>query len=233
MTRVDLRSPLLLAQAVLASALLTILAAPWALDLPALAWVFKPLTTLLIVIHASGRGRALPNVRRPILLGLVLSLVGDVALLWPQQGFVPGLVSFLLAHLAYLWAFTRVHRLAAWWPPFAAYAVVAGGILALLWPGVPPALRVPVVAYVVCLGAMAAQAAVVAWRERGSPQSGRAAWLAVGGALFVASDALLATNRFAAPLPLSGLWILATYWGAQWCIASWLPPGRRGRFTSL
>ena len=49
-----------------------------------------------------------------------------------------------------------------------------------------------------------------------------AAVLALGGALFVCSDALLATNRFAAPLPLSGLWILLSYWLAQWCIASWL-----------
>jgi hypothetical protein len=38
------------------------------------------------------------------------------------------------------------------------------------------------------------------------------------------SDALLATNRFALPLPAATLWILATYWAAQWCIASWLSP---------
>jgi len=50
------------------------------------------------------------------------------------------------------------------------------------------------------------------------------AWaLALGGALFVASDALLATNRFAAALPAASVWMLATYWLAQWCIASWLP----------
>jgi len=48
--------------------------------------------------------------------------------------------------------------------------------------------------------------------------------LALGDALFVTSDALLATNKFALPLPLNGLWILATYWAAQWCIAHWLPP---------
>ena len=150
------------------------------------------------------------------------SLVGDVALLWPQQGFLPGLVSFLLAHLAYLVAFTRAQRLAAWPPPFVAYALVAGAILALLWPGVPGALRAPVVAYVLCLAAMASQA-TVAGRAAGGR---RGLGLALGGALFVASDALLATNKFAATLPLAGLWILATYWSAQWLIASWLaPPG--------
>jgi len=96
---------------------------------------------------------------------------------------------------------------------------VAGVVLWRLWPGVPAALQVPVVAYVVCLAAMAAQAAVL-WR-RGSL---RGEVLALGGALFLASDALLATNKFAGPLPLAGLWILATYWAAQWCIASWLKP---------
>ena len=102
---------------------------------------------------------------------------------------------------------------------FVAYALVAGFILWRLWPGVPAALQIPVVAYVLCLAAMAAQAAVL-WR-RGAERGAR---LALGGALFLASDALLATNKFAGPLPLASLWILGTYWSAQWCIASWLKP---------
>lgn len=209
------------------SALLAVLAAPWALDLPALEWLFKPATTMLILAYAWQRGRRTPLLRTWVLLGLSLSLVGDVALMWPQQGFLPGLVSFLLAHLAYLWAFTRARRLASWWLPFAVYALVAGGILAALWPGVPGALRVPVLAYVVCLAAMAAQAGVVWHGARDSKDASRGLLLALGGALFVVSDGLLATNRFAQPLPLSGLWILSTYWAAQWCIASWLAPPRR------
>jgi hypothetical protein len=35
----------------------------------------------------------------------------------------------------------------------------------------------------------------------------------------MASDSLLAFNKFAAPLALSSVWILLTYWSAQWCIA--------------
>jgi uncharacterized membrane protein YhhN len=154
--------------------------------------------------------------RRWVLAGLALSLCGDVALLWPKEGFLPGLVSFLLAHAAYLVAFTRGVRLAQRPLPFVVYALVAGVILAALWPGVPAALRAPVALYVAFLAAMAAQAAV-RWRIAPSPATRT---LALGGALFVLSDALLATNRFAAPLPLAGLWILASYWLAQWCIAS-------------
>jgi len=69
-------------------------------------------------------------------------------------------VCFLLAHLAYLRAFTRVQPLLARRGPFAAYAVVAAAVLALLWPGIPTGLRGPVVAYVLCLAAMAAWTAV-------------------------------------------------------------------------
>ncbi len=52
----------------------------------------------------------------------------------------------------------------------------------------------------------------------------RARGLMIGGALFMASDTVLAVNRFAMPIPAAGLWILATYWAAQWLIASWLKP---------
>lgn len=211
--------PHALAAATALAAALAILSAPWALGVPWLNFVFKPLATLGVIAHAWPRGRQTPVLRRWVLLGLGASLAGDVALLWPQGGFLPGLVSFLLAHLAYTWAFTRGRRFGASAWPFVAYAVLAGAILAHLWPGVPAALRGPVVAYVAALAAMAAQAAVL-WRS-GVP---RGAVLALGGALFIASDALLATNKFAGPLPMASLWILVTYWSAQWSIASWLAP---------
>ena len=215
----------LLSAGVLVSALLAIVSAPWALGQSWLNFAFKPLATVGLIVLAWPRGRATPVQRRWVLVALGLSLCGDVALLWPQQGFLPGLVSFLMAHGAYLVAFTRVQRLAARVLPFVAYAVVAAAVLALLWPGVPGPLRVPVLAYVACLASMAAQAAVL-WRC--APHDAAARRLALGGALFLASDALLATNRFAWPLPAASLWILATYWGAQACIVSWLQaPERR------
>ena len=63
---------------------------------------------------------------------------------------------------------------------------------------------------------------------RGGAQRGeeRGLVLALGGALFMLSDTLLATNKFAGPLPLASLWILSSYWAAQWCIASWLAPNK-------
>jgi uncharacterized membrane protein YhhN len=199
-------------------ALIAMLAALGALPAP-LLFAFKPLTTLLVIAHAWRRGADAPRQRRLILLGLALSLAGDVFLLWPQRGFLPGLVAFLLAHLAYIAAFCVPVRLAARPLAFAAYALVALAILSLLWGGIPGALRAPVVAYVVCLAAMAAQA-LVWWRTSTAADAGLARRAALGGALFMVSDGLLATNKFAAALPLAALWILASYWLAQWSIAS-------------
>ena len=209
-------NPAVLPAAAVSAALLAI--AGNLLAQPLLVWVFKPATTLLIIAWAWPRGADAPAVRRWVRAGLWCSLAGDVFLMWPQ-GFLPGLVSFLLAHLAYIVAFTRSVRLAARWQPFALYAAIAALLLAQLWPGVPAPLRLPVVAYVACLASMAAQAGVVWLAARGSPGEAPARQAAIGGLLFMSSDALLAFNKFDAPLPLASLWILATYWSAQALIA--------------
>ena len=213
--------------AVVLCAILAITAASG--GLPAeLVYVFKPLTTLLILAHAWPRGSGAPRQRALVRAGLMLSLLGDILLMWPVQGFLPGLVAFLLAHLAYIAAFCTPVRFAARPLPFAAYGVAAGLILAALWAGVPPALRLPVLAYVACLASMAAQAAVW-WRSRtGTPDGQLARSAALGGLLFFVSDGLLAFNKFGTPVPLSALWILASYWAAQWCIAGSLGPETRG-----
>ena len=207
------------------AAAITIVSAPWGLSQPWLVAVFKPMATMAIMAHAWGRGHDMPGARRGVLLGLTLSLVGDIALLW-SSGFLIGLVAFLLAHLTYLSVFAKAAPLFARRAPFVAYALVGSAVLMGLWPGVPAGLRLPVLAYVFCLCLMAAQAAVVWLRAAPGRERRRAAGLALGAACFVASDALLAINRFAVPLPLESLWILATYWWAQWRIASWLPRAR-------
>ncbi len=189
-------------------------------QLPA-AWgfVFKPLTTLLIVWHAWRRGAAEPGLARWLLAGLVFSLVGDVALLFPVSGFVPGLLGFLVAHVCYILGFCSRARFAAVRWPFLLFGIVAAMVLGRLWAFVPGALQVPVLVYVVALTLMASQA--WAWWRHSvrDPQELRARWAAWGGTLFVFSDAMLAIDRFAGPVSQASLWVLASYWPAQWCMA--------------
>ncbi|UJB21768.1 MULTISPECIES: lysoplasmalogenase [Lysobacter] len=195
-----------------AIALCAILASAGAYFAPWLHYLFKPLTTLLIaaMVWRHG-GDAEPGYRRAILIGLLLSTCGDVFLMLPGDWFVFGLGSFLCAHLAYLAGLCGRARLFAVMWPLLAYAALAAGVLAIVWPHLPGALRVPVIVYVAVLATMAAQAAVV-WRRWPVPATALAA---LGGAFFVASDATLAIDRFAAPFGAASLAVLATYWIAQ------------------
>ena len=179
-----------------------------------LAWLHyatKPLATLLIVAMVWTGRSAEPGYRAGILVGLLLSTLGDVFLMLPGDYFVFGLGSFLMAHIAYLFAFARRERLFAVGWPVLAYAALAAAVLSVLWPQLPPPLRLPVFVYVLVLTTMAAQAAVV-WRRRPGRSSALAA---TGGLFFVASDAMLAIDRFAAPFAAATAVVLATYWIAQ------------------
>ena len=71
---------------------------------------------------------------------------------------------------------------------------------------------------------MAAQAFGRAHVLRDAP----ATRVAVGAGLFMLSDALLATNRFVMPLPLSQVWVLGTYYAAQWLIVAGVLRGWQG-----
>ena len=181
-----------------------------------LHWIGKPLATAILVGLVWREGAAVDaRLRRGVLAGLVFSLAGDVLLMLSPRLFVGGLLAFLAAHLCYLRAFTVDTRLFARWLPLGAIGAIGAAILAFLWSGLAPALRGPVIAYVVVLVAMAAQA-LARWREHPGDRTRMAA---LGGVLFVASDALLAIDRFRAPIAAAPLWVLGSYWAAQWGIA--------------
>ena len=183
--------------------------------LPLLHWIAKPLATLLIVAMALSLSTADPAYRRWIVIGLLWSTLGDVLLMLPGDYFLHGLVSFLVAHIAYLMAFIKRERLFASLAPFVAYALVAIAVLTYLWSGIPAPMRIPVVVYVTALGMMAAQAAAI-WTIRRDRITGLAA---IGGALFMLSDSLIAFNRFGEPFDASRWMVLTSYWMAQWLIA--------------
>jgi uncharacterized membrane protein YhhN len=198
---------------------LAIASAPWALDRPWLDFVFKPLATLCVIAWAALGRSDDALVKRWIVIGLAFSLAGDVALLWPVQGFLVGLVAFLMGHVAYLVALTRRVKFLASPPAFGAWAIVAASVLASLWAGVSPELRAPVIVYVCALSAMAAQATSVWLARRGRPDAARWRVVAIGGALFVLSDAILATDKFVGGISMPTLWNLSIYWLGQWFIA--------------
>src|SRR3972149_2131608 len=181
-----------------------------------LVYVFKPLTTVLIIaLAALLPAEPASRYRAAILAGLVLSLAGDVFLMLPADRFIAGVAAFLAAHLAYLTAFTSVVPLAASPPTFAFIAVVVAGILMALWRSLPARMRAPLVVYAAVLGAMAAQAISQAIVLGSSAATAGA----VGAALFPASDTTLVIHRFARPFRFAPLVVLGSYYSAQVLIA--------------
>ena len=188
-----------------------------------LHWLAKPATTLLIAAIAwQARPAASPSYRRAVLAGMLLSCVGDIALMLPVDAFVPGLVAFLLAHVCYIVAFRAGLRAGAGlWAAFVLLGAFATLNVLCLWPHLPAPMRIPVLAYVVVLASMAVLALARAWArpQPAAPESCSARWAAIGAVLFVASDSLLAWDRFAGGLPLASLLVLSTYYAAQYAIA--------------
>jgi uncharacterized membrane protein YhhN len=163
----------------------------------------------------AGTGAGAGRFQGLLLAGLALSLVGDV-LLMLQGLFIPGLVSFLLAHLCYIALFRQG---VPWFPSGRALAgtlALGAAMYAVLFPHLGPVLQVAVAAYTVVIALMAAQAIGRALLLRDASSVA----VAVGAGFFMLSDSLLAINRFAMPLPMAQLGVLASYYVAQVLIAS-------------
>ncbi len=185
-------------------------------DADTLRLVLKPLPVLSLAAIAALVGTPLA---RTVSLGLLLGASGDVLLeLRNPSLFLPGLIAFLLGHVAYVVGFTRETRAGEWSRllPTSLFAVV---VMALVIPSMKePA---PIIIYGLLLWAMT-------WRA--SARIGhvpvREAWLGTAGAfLFVASDTLLAINRFVGEFPFAIPCILVTYWAAQALIVLSVPSG--------
>jgi len=165
-------------------------------------WLTKP---LLMPALMAGRDR-------PAQRALALGGAGDVALLGSSDAaFTAGLVSFLAGHLAWIAAlrqrpgggYLRARPVLA-----APHLAAFGAMNAYLWKRTGKD-RIPVVAYSTVLLAMSLTAL-----DSGSPRT------AAGGALFLASDTMLALEKFGdLRLPAHEGLVMATYTTAQALLA--------------
>lgn len=159
----------------------------------------------------------------PLLLiaGLTLGAIGDFFL--SRDGdkmFLAGLASFLASHVAYIVLFLGVGAglevlLADPWRGAAAalLAALTLVLLAVLMRRVPPTLRVPVIAYSIAIFMMGVSALT-------TPNG----LVIAGAAAFIASDSILAWERFVSPAissarPLMRQAVWALYYVAQAMIA--------------
>jgi uncharacterized membrane protein YhhN len=185
----------------------------------ALHLVTKPLlmpALLAWFLTATPRSRF----RTLVAVGLAWSWLGDLGLMPSGEAwFLAGLGAFLIAQVTYGVAFWPSRADSVLARPLLAlpYLAVLVGLMVLLWDHLGD-LRRPVTVYAVVIVAMAVLATGV-----NRP-------VAVGAALFVVSDALIALDSVAGlvRLPAHGYWVMLTYLAAQLLIAVGVASAVRG-----
>ena len=149
-----------------------------------------------------------------ILLALFFSWLGDILLL-NESMFVPGLISFLTAHIFYIYFFARTNSGQASYfklRPVMLIAVLAYLIefMYLLWPSLG-AMKIPVLLYGIAISTMLS-AAIWQYQKLDDRTS---LFMIIGATLFVTSDSILAVNKFSSPFETAGIFIMTTYILAQ------------------
>jgi uncharacterized membrane protein YhhN len=154
------------------------------------------------------------------ILALTFCLAGDIFLMNAEY-FIPGLVSFLIGHVLYIFAYRQhqneedVDSLRGLQRARLAFPIIlaGSGLVVVLYP-VLGDLRIPVIIYAAVITAM-----VLVALFRYGRTSSESFWLVFFGAVcFMVSDAVLAFNKFLTPVENAGLYIMSTYMAAQFLI---------------
>jgi len=179
-------------------------------------YLAKPWTmaALFLVLALVGRFSSLPLIFFG--LGILFSLAGDVFLMFSDRWFIPGLVSFLLAHVAYIAGFNiPLPVVSPTWALVVAL-VLAFSAARLLRPIVAGLaakgerkLISPVIVYgmVITLMLLSAMLTLFRLEWKATP----AALVSVGAMLFFYSDAILAWIKFVAPIKNGRMMNMITY----------------------
>lgn len=185
---------------------------------PEWRWLTKPLLMPLLLL-----GFYVGSTKRNstgfyfIAAALVFSWAGDV-LLQMKGMFIPGLISFLLAHIFYIVYFIRSNphkKGLLQFQPLIGIPVLLY-ILLFLWLIFPylDALKIPVTVYGITIGTML----LASINMRRKINDDAATYFIIGAILFVVSDSLLAVNLFAYSHMLLSLCVMLTYSSAQYLI---------------
>lgn len=178
-----------------------------------------PLLILYYLASVPGKHRSIV-----VILAIFCSFAGDVFLL-DDDFFIPGLVSFLVAHIVYIISYRHhqaeegdqaiigLHRIRLAFP-----VILAGtGLVVILYPALG-ALRIPVMVYAAVICVM-----VLVALFRYGRTSAPSFWMVFTGAvLFMISDSILAVNKFLVPITAGGFLTLVTYTAAQFLIVQGL-----------
>lgn len=173
-----------------------------------------PLTVLmLLVVSTKSQGSQHNCLKNNILIGQIFSLVGDLALVWRIQLFIPGLLSFAIAHCFYTRAFL--------FKPFGAepatLCFVSGLVMYMFFLPVISELELKIMVFVyITLIFTMWWRSIVRWQER--PNIGTLCGC-LGAFVFLVSDFMIAIDKWHFHTTYNTETVMATYYTAQLGIA--------------
>lgn len=185
-----------------------------------LHYITKPLLVPLLLLLVLFVNSPVPQ-KKLLVTGLIFSWLGDMFLLFEDQQpffFIVGLICFLTTHICYIiyfLKFTSPKISVLKKQPLLFVAVVGYGItlVSFLYSHLG-ALKIPVIVYAIVICTMLLCSLHVFYNV--NPPANI---LYIAGAVFfVASDSLLAINKFYQPFAYAGVWIMLTYCAAQYFI---------------
>jgi len=175
-------------------------------------YLLKPGTMVLIIVLAIHSSTLETTFAKWVVLALIFSVFGDIFLMLENRWFMHGLISFFLAHIAYIIAFWNSFTLnmssqtslivaicllifSAWFYLFLLDFVLDEGGLTL---------ALAVASYIIVISMMMWSASLVG-----------TSIVIVASLLFVISDSILAYDKFRRPFKLAEHLVMITYFTAQ------------------
>ena len=179
-----------------------------------LCYIFKPLTTILIMALAYHQTSTFTSVHYWVFAGLFFSLIGDIYLMLKKDYFLQGLIAFFIAHVAYVFAFVDTVGFVfnAWLLGF--LVIYAAAFISILNKHLGK-LRIAVYVYAFILLLMVLTSYnffQLSWHYT-------SLYAFVGALFFMLSDSVLAYRKFVKEHVWSQPVVLATYYIAQSMIA--------------
>lgn len=185
-----------------------------------LKFIFKPMIVLSLIGYFVTATNVITNrLKHWIIIALIFSWFGDVLLMFEPKGplfFILGLSAFLIAHLFYILFFhqVRLQQSISGKPLLLILVAVFYFVLMMILEPYLASMKLPVMIYGVVISFMLLLALHMLYMN--NKKAGKL--LATGALLFVASDSILAINKFYISFPLAGIAIMLTYGLAQFFI---------------
>lgn len=171
--------------------------------------MFKLIPMLLILLFAFIQPSGEPQKYKTLILsGLFVCMLADGLIYW----FIIGLITFLIGHIWYIFAFKQIKRKSL--PKWAVALLLAYGLAMViwlagtLWSQGDIVLAIAVVIYIAVI-------LMMGWNAFQTANK----FAITGAFLFIFSDSVLAINKFILDVPYSNVLIMISYYGAQFLFA--------------